>query len=220
MAAGCTGSSASNSAPVETTAPTTTAVVVEANDGPSLDDIDWQVEWDGVGPIRVGTTFEEIAEAVGPGFEIGEEEVLGEGLGGHAVSLDGEVLLYFGTYEPENPIFEILVVESERLSLGSGLRLGMTLAEAADLHGEPALWFHTTSHGREGVSFADGTGDSDETIHLGSTGVDTIHAGQYGDPEPDDQDLFRTTDYDPAGTISTISVLCFGPGRQSCPPPT
>lgn len=165
--------------------------------GPALDDLDWEIAWDGVGPVEVGVTFDEIAAALGPGFEIGEEVELDDGLIGHSVSLDDEVLLWFGTrvFEgtpaPEDPTFEVLLVESERLSLPSGLRVGMPIAEAVELHGEPTFWPDTTDLPHESVAFADGTGDFAETILI---------------------------DYDPAGTIGTISVVCFGPGRQSCPP--
>lgn len=78
--------------------------------------------------------------------------------------------------------------------------------------------FHSTSHGRESVSFADSTGDSGETIQIETQGVESLHAGIYGDPEPEDEALFITNEYDPAGTIKLITVTCFGPGRQSCQP--
>ena len=206
---GCTSSSPIADSPV---------VEAPADQGPSLEEIDWQIDWDRVGPVQVGSTLEEIAAALGPGFEIADAGTLGEGLGGYSVSLDGEVLLYFGSYDSEGEMFDLLLVDNPRLGLASGLRPGTTLAEAADLHGEPRLWFHSVSHGRESVSFPDNTGDSSETIQIETQGVESLQAGIYGDPEPEDEDLFVTTEYDPAGTIKSISVTCFGPGRQSCPP--
>ena len=197
--------------PVETSAP-------EVDNGPALEDLDWTIDWDGVGPVKVGVTLEETADALGPGFEIGDEEVLGEAISGHAVSLDDEVLLYIASSNLDDEVFELLLVESERLSLESGLHIGMTITEAVELHGAPEFWFHTVSHGREGVSFADGTGDPGETIHLGSAGIDQLQAGIYGEAEDSDPDLFKTVEFDPAGTIDSIAVTCFGPGRQSCPP--
>lgn len=227
-----TASETTTSAPETTSAPSTTTggaggetkdsqAETEAEvqvEGPTLEVLDWQIDWDGVGPVKVGVTLEETSAALPPGLDIGEEVVLGEGISGHAVSLDGEVLLYVASYDFEDPRFEVLLIESPRLMLASGLHVGMTLADAVWLHGEPEFWFHTASHGRESVSFADGTGDSGETIHIESSGVDALQAGIYGDADPSDPDLFRTTEYDPAGTISAIRVSCFGAGRQSCPP--
>ncbi len=210
-----------SSIPATSTTPTSSSTsTVEVSpvreSGPSLAELDWKISFNSIGPVRVGSTKEEIEAALGPGFEISHVDVLGEALSGHSVAVDGEILLHFATYEPDNPVFEVLITASPRFSLASGLRSGMDLAEATELHGEPKFWFHAASHGREWVAFADGTGDSGETIHITSVGVESLQAGIYGEPSPEDPQFFETTEFDPDGTIGTITVNCFGPGRQSC----
>lgn len=107
-----------------------------ATEAATVDSIDWLVTFDSIGPVQVGTTIEQIEASLGPDFEITEASPRDDWLAGYAVSLDGEVLVYVGTKSLEDPRFEFLLSDSPLVALDSGLRPGMPLDEAVELHGE------------------------------------------------------------------------------------
>ena len=130
-----------------------------------------------LGPAVLGSTIDEIAEALGPLYTVTPEPFVRAGFGpGYSISSEGEVL--FWAIE-EAGVVTVLMSTSPRVGLDSGLRPKLPLAEAVALHGEPQL--SLGPEGREFASFEDGTGGVSAGPADGRLSV-LVAVGEFGGP--------------------------------------
>ncbi len=123
-----------------------------------------------LGPATLGSTIEEVEEALGPAFTVSPEETIRTGFpSGYSISSEGEVM--FWAVE-EDGILTLFMTNNPRVGLDSGLRPKLPLDEAIRLHGDPVLTLGEES--REFAEFPDGTGD-------GSVSV-LVAIGEFGGP--------------------------------------
>ena len=124
-----------------------------------------------LGPAVLGTTIEEVTIALGASYEVTPEESIRVDFpAGYSISRDGEVLFFA---IEEDGVITVFMTQHRRVGLDSGLRPGIELAEAIELHGEPTLTLGPEA--REFASFEDGTGTD------GSLSV-LVAIGQFGGP--------------------------------------
>lgn len=113
-------------------------------------------------------------------------------------------LVLAGPYEEEAPI-EGLVVLSDRLQARDGVRVGMSLDDAARLWGAPTLSFHYANEAREFITFANGPERISARGGYADPGEETFgaHFGIYP-PETIDQEYQSTNAYLPGSTIGSL----------------
>lgn len=135
------------------------------------DEIELVFEDGALGPAELGTSIDEIARALGPGFEVAPEAAIRVDFpAGYSVAKDGEVLFWV---VEEDGVAAVFMSNSPKVGLDSGLRPKLPLADAIALHGEPSL--SLGEHGREFISFEDGTG-------IGLPVAILVAIGEFGGP--------------------------------------
>ncbi|MGB5757342.1 MAG: hypothetical protein WBM50_10535, partial [Acidimicrobiales bacterium] len=153
-----------------------------------------------LGPVVLGSSIDEIAEALGPDYEIAAEASIRAGFGsGYSVTRDDEVL--FWCIE-EDGVITVIMTTDPRVGLDSGLRPELPLEQAIATNGEPTFRFGPEV--REFVTFDDGIG-GDETLSV------LVAIGRFGGPvgiyDPGPEIGSETTAYEPEG--ATIKELWF-----------
>lgn len=147
-----------------------------------------------LGPVVLGSSIDEIAEALGPEYEIAAEVSIRAGFGsGYSVTRDGEVL--FWCIE-EDGVITVIMTTDPRVGLDSGLRPELPLEQAIATNGEPTFRFGPEA--REFVTFGDVVG-GDKALSV------LVAIGRFGGPvgvyDAGPEIGSETTAYEPEGAI-------------------
>jgi len=160
---------------------------------------------DGVGNAELGLTANELAEALGPDFDLGNEVRITVDFDGRVVVRDGSVQ-FRAAMTDNGEQLNLFIVSNPEYSTAEGVGPMTTIAEAEAAYGEATLSWNPDNEGREFVSFENGP---EGRIAFRTPGIGGTNVGIYADGE------FATTEYEPDAAIAAVWVSCV-PGRD-CP---
>lgn len=155
----------------------------------------WVVSGEGVGPITLGSTIEEVRDALPDPYVLGDEVPIAADLDGHVVSVAGAVHVLIPATDSGTVETIIVLDESYQTSQGIGPR--SLIGDAEDIYGDVRLEWSEEDQGRERVLFE----DNPAGLSFRASEAVGPQAGIYGD------DQTSTVLYDPASRLTSIWVV-------------
>jgi hypothetical protein len=152
---------------------------------------------DGVGDATLGLTPDELAAALGPAFEVGDEVRITVDFDGRVVTSDGAVQFRAAMTDNTDKL-TLFLVSNPEYATAEGVGATTTIAEAEVVYGDATLSW-TPDDGREFVSFADGP---EPGITFRTPGIGGTNVGIYQEGE------FETTEYEDDAAIAAVWVSC------------
>lgn len=165
----------------------------------------WTVSDEGVGPITLGSTIDEVRDALPDSYVLGDEVPIAPDLDGHVVSLDGAVHLLIPA--TDDGTIETIIVLDESYQTSEGIGPRSLIGDAEDIYGDVRLEWSEDDQGRERVLF------EDNPVGLSFRASEAVgpQAGIYGD------DQTSTVLYDPASRLTSIWVVTVDDDATAAP---
>ncbi|MEM7093465.1 MAG: hypothetical protein AAF567_10725 [Actinomycetota bacterium] len=170
--------------------------------GPAWAQEDWDVTPEGLGPIRLGMTIEEVRAELPEPYQMGNQVPIAPDLEGFVISVDGTVHALLPAVESGR--VEIIVVLDERYTTAEGIGPRSDVAVAEEAYGNATLTWSAEDQGREKVEF------DDQPAGLSFRTSEAIgpQAGIYGSEET------TTNLYDPASQLTSIWIMGGGESAE------
>ena len=165
----------------------------------------WTVSDEGVGPVTLGSTIDEVRDALPDEYVLGDEVPIAPDLDGHVVSLDGAVHLLIPATDDGTIKTIIVLDESYQTSEGIGPR--SLIGDAEDVYGDVRLEWSEDDQGRERVLFE----DNPAGLSFRASEAVGPQAGIYGD------DQTSTVLYDPSSRLTSIWVVTVDDDAAAAP---
>lgn len=159
---------------------------------------DQTISASGVGDALLGMTADELADALGPQFDISDEVRITVDFDGRVISRGGDVQFRAAKTEGDERL-TLFIVSNPDYATAEGVGPTTTIADAEAIYGEATLNWNPDNEGREFVSFDNGP---DGRVFFRTPGIGGTNVGEYADGE------FETTEYDPDGEIAAVWVSC------------
>lgn len=160
----------------------------------------------GIGPARLGMTFGQLRQRLGPEAEFKVESPFVVDFDAIAVSQCGQVQYYIlypaGTTLADTNEIQILLTENPNFRTAQGVGSGTLLRQAKAVYGDVTLSYNTSNESREYVKFAR---QSQRNIHFRPVAVGQKFAGIYPLPE---REYNETKIYHSDATIRSVEVAC------------
>lgn len=170
-------------------------ILVAALGGSARAQEPWTITPDGLGPITLGSTIDQVREALPDAYVLGDEVPIAPDLDGHVVSVDGAVHILIPA--TENGTVETIIVLDESYQTGEGIGPRSLIGDAEDLYGDVRLEWSEEDQGREQVLFADGPSG----LSFRASEAVGPQAGIYGD------DQTSTVLYDPSSRLTSVWIV-------------
>lgn len=186
-----------------------TAETVEAGQAPAAD-ANRLIRPDGIGAARPGMTVGGLRAALPPGTTLGAPETYMVDIVGLPVVQGADTLYHvlFGNGEPTGDDAPVTMVATRNPAFrtAQGVGPGTTLADAAAAYGAAKVAYSMDNESREYASFANFP-HPDVQFRVDQADPGMGFVGRYATQEGYNE----TTEYDPAGRISMVSVDLRGP---------
>lgn len=152
----------------------------------------------GAGPAVIGSTVEDITEALGSSYQLSGREQVISGYEGHVVRMDGEVV-FWAAGESGQDRLNLFIITSSEFQTAEGVGPGTTIAAAEAKYGQATLSFENGSSSREFVTFKD---IADSNIRFRTAGSSNMKIGEYKDGAD------TTNKYKDDAEIASIWIQC------------
>jgi len=166
---------------------------------------DTTITADGVGPASLGLSPDELADALGSDYDIGDEVRITVDFNGRVITRDGDVQFRAAMTDAGDEL-TLFIVSNPEYATAEGVGPTTTIAEAEAIYGDATLSWNPDNEGREFVTFANGP---EGRIAFRTPGIGGNNVGLYADGE------FETNDYEDDAAIAAVWVSCI-PGSD-CP---
>jgi LPXTG-motif cell wall-anchored protein len=155
----------------------------------------WTISDEGVGPVTLGSTIDEVRGALPDSYVLGDEVPIAPDLDGYVVSLDGTVHLLIPA--TDDGTIETIIVLDESYQTTEGIGPRSLIGDAEDIYGDVRLEWSADDQGRERVLF------DDNPVGLSFRASEAVgpQAGIYGD------DQTSTVLYDPSSRLTSVWVV-------------
>lgn len=153
---------------------------------------------DGVGAAMLGLTPDELAEALGPEFDVGDEVRITVDFDGRVVTRDGQVQ-FRAAMTGAGEELTLFIVSNPDYATAEGVGARTSIADAEAIYGPATLSWNPDNEGREFVSFENGP---EGRIAFRTPGIGGNNVGIYDDDE------FETTAYEDDAEIASVWVSC------------
>jgi hypothetical protein len=153
---------------------------------------------DGVGDAMLGSSPQELADALGADYDIGDEIRITVDFDGRVISRDG-VVQFRAAMTNNTDDLTLFIVSNPEYTTAPGVGPTTTIAEAEAIYGDATLAWNNDNKGREFVSFADGP---EGRIAFRTPGIGGTNVGIYADGE------FETSNYADGAAIASVWVSC------------
>lgn len=161
-------------------------------------DADRVITANSVGPAALGLTPDELADALGPDYDIGEQVRITVDFDGRVITRDG-IVQFRAAMTEDNENLTLFIVSNPEYATAEGVGPTTTIAQAEEIYGEATLAWNPDNEGREFVSFENGP---EGRIAFRTPGIGGTNVGIYPDGE------FSTTEYEDGAAIAAVWVSC------------
>lgn len=165
----------------------------------------WTISDDGVGPITLGSTIDEVRDELPDSYVLGDEVPIAPDLDGHVVSLDGAVHLLIPA--TDDGTIETIIVLDESYQTSEGIGPRSLIGDAEDIYGDVRLEWSEDDQGRERVLFE----DNPAGLSFRASEAVGPQAGIYGD------DQTSTVLYDPSSRLTSVWVVTVDDDAAAAP---
>jgi LPXTG-motif cell wall-anchored protein len=153
---------------------------------------------DGVGKAMLGLSPQELADALGADYDVGDEVRITVDFDGRVITRDG-VVQFRAAMTDNTDDLTLFIVSNPEYATAGGVGPTTTIAQAEAIYGDATLAWNPDNEGREFVSFADGP---EGRIAFRTPGIGGTNVGIYADGE------FETSDYEDGAAIAAVWVSC------------
>lgn len=160
---------------------------------------------DGAGDATLGLTPDELAAALGPDYDLGDEVRITVDFDGRVVTRNGQVQFRAAMTDTGDEL-TLFIISNPAYLTAEGVGATTTIADAEAAYGPATLSWNPDDEGREFVSFENGPRGR---IAFRTPGIGGNNVGIYADGE------FETNDYEDGAAIAAVWVSCI-PGTD-CP---
>ena len=153
---------------------------------------------DGVGAAMLGLSPQELASALGPDFDLGDEVRITVDFDGRIITRNG-VVQFRAAMTDNTDDLTLFIVSNPEYVTARGVGPTVTIAQAEAIYGDATLAWSPDNQGREFVSFANGP---EGRIAFRTPGIGGTNVGVYANGE------FETSDYKDGAVIAAVWVSC------------
>lgn len=153
---------------------------------------------DGVGDAMLGLSPQELADALGADYEVGNEVRITVDFDGRVISRDG-VVQFRAAMSDNTDDLTLFIVSNPEYTTAAGVGPTTTIADAEAIYGDATLAWNPDNEGREFVSFADGP---EGRIAFRTPGIGGTNVGIYAEDE------LETSEYLDGAGIAAVWVSC------------
>lgn len=111
----------------------------------------WVITSDGLGPVRIGASLDEVRAQLPEGYVLGDQVPIAPDFDGFVISVDGAVHALIPV--SDNGVVPSVIVLSDEYRTADGIGPGSLVGDAEDVYGDATLSWSADDEGRERVVY-------------------------------------------------------------------